>query len=126
LQQIIADRSANRAIREIARAFHEGLASGTAAALRTLAAEHQVDTVVVSGGVFQNDLLLGLLHDRLSKSGLILWTNRLVPSNDGGISLGQAAIAAVHANFEDEKQLSLDDPRDNLGAHLTCTNFRLP
>jgi hydrogenase maturation protein HypF len=48
--------------------------------------------VVVSGGVFQNALLVRLLADALGER---LWLNRAVPANDGGISLGQAAVAAV-------------------------------
>ncbi len=48
--------------------------------------------LVASGGVFQNRLLLELLHARLGES---LWCNRLVPANDGGLCLGQAALAAI-------------------------------
>ena len=61
----------------------------------TLGEEHGVSTVVLSGGVFQNDLLLGDLQTLLGASAFTLWTNREVPANDGGISLGQAALAAV-------------------------------
>jgi len=55
-----------------------------------------VDTVVLSGGVFQNGLLLRDLRDMFLDSGLQVWTNSSVPANDGGISLGQAAIASIH------------------------------
>ena len=48
---------------------------------------------VLTGGVFQNDLLLSALRDALP-AGVTLWTNRIVPPNDGGISLGQAALGA--------------------------------
>ena len=47
--------------------------------------------VVASGGVFQNALLIELLYNRLGSRMLV---NTKVPANDGGISLGQAAIAA--------------------------------
>jgi hydrogenase maturation protein HypF len=53
-----------------------------------------IDTIVLSGGVFQNDLLLQDLKSLLDEEGLRVWTNRTVPANDGGISLGQAALAA--------------------------------
>ena len=97
LQQVIADRVRNRDVREIALAFHAGLAAGLTIALVGLSRERNIKTVVVSGGVFQNELLLRLLRDVLSAHELCLWTNRHVPTNDGGISLGQAAIAAsVH------------------------------
>ena len=54
-----------------------------------------VDTVALSGGVLQNDLLLGDLRDELVGSGLQIWINRVVPPNDGGVSLGQAAMAMI-------------------------------
>ncbi len=95
LQQIVADRIANRGVPEISRAFHAGLAAGLTSALVRLSRERNIKTVVVSGGVFQNELLLRLLRDGLSMQNLALWTNRHVPANDGGISLGQAAIAAT-------------------------------
>jgi hydrogenase maturation protein HypF len=66
----------------------------------TLACEER-DTspiVALSGGVFQNALLLSELHDLLTRRHLRVWTNHAVPANDGGISLGQAALAAVGAS----------------------------
>ena len=54
---------------------------------------HGVDTVVLSGGVFQNRLLLA----ELANLPLTVWTNSAVPPNDGGISLGQAALGCFHA-----------------------------
>jgi len=59
-----------------------------------LSAEYQSDTVVLSGGVFQNELLLTDFKDATAITRLRIWTNHLVPPNDGGISLGQAALAA--------------------------------
>jgi hydrogenase maturation protein HypF len=50
--------------------------------------------VVLSGGVFQNELLLEDLKPLLTAKRLEVWTNHAVPPNDGGISLGQAALAA--------------------------------
>ena len=50
---------------------------------------------MLSGGVFQNELLLRDLKDLLQPEQLQIWTNHVVPSNDGGISLGQAALAAL-------------------------------
>jgi hydrogenase maturation protein HypF len=51
--------------------------------------------VVLSGGVFQNELLLRDIKSPLEAQGFRIWTNHLVPPNDGGISLGQAALAAL-------------------------------
>jgi hydrogenase maturation protein HypF len=104
LRAMIQDRLRGRAIREIARAFQLGLATGLADAIRRLAQEHGVEVVVFSGGVFQNELLLADLHSllesptpsqetRQGRGTLEIWTNHGVPANDGGISLGQAALA---------------------------------
>ncbi len=52
-----------------------------------------IKDVILSGGVFQNGLLLKLAKRLLEGRGFTVWTNGAVPANDGGISLGQAAIA---------------------------------
>jgi hydrogenase maturation protein HypF len=94
LSSVIEDRIGGRDIREIARAFHRGISQGLEQALRAISKAHDLNTVVLSGGVFQNELLLEDLKSLLEGSALRVWTNRAVPSNDGGISLGQAALAA--------------------------------
>jgi hydrogenase maturation protein HypF len=95
LESIIRDRLRGRDKREIARAFQRGIAEGLRNALATLCPAQGVDTVVLSGGVFQNELLLRDLKSLLEPQGLQIWTNHVVPSNDGGISLGQAALAVL-------------------------------
>ncbi len=70
--------------------FHRGLAEATAAAC---AATGEA-TAVLSGGVFQNRLLLALTTAALEERGLRVLTPRRLPANDGGISFGQAAVAA--------------------------------
>jgi hydrogenase maturation protein HypF len=60
-----------------------------------LAPAGRTETVVLSGGVFQNELLLNDLKSLWQGAPLRIWTNHLVPANDGGISLGQAALAAL-------------------------------
>jgi hydrogenase maturation protein HypF len=94
LEAVVLDRARGRASSETARAFQRGIAGGVAAAIRALCAENQADTAVLSGGVFQNELLLEDLEAQLADSHIALWTNHAVPANDGGISLGQAALAA--------------------------------
>ncbi|HMB89678.1 MAG TPA: hypothetical protein VKP65_02450, partial [Rhodothermales bacterium] len=57
---------------------------------------HNLNTLVLSGGVFQNQLLLTELKAlRDAADGPAIWTNRAVPPNDGGISIGQAALGAL-------------------------------
>jgi hydrogenase maturation protein HypF len=58
-----------------------------------IAEETNIRQVVLSGGVFQNRLLLWLVTEALREGGFSVLTHRLVPCNDGGISLGQAVIA---------------------------------
>jgi hydrogenase maturation protein HypF len=97
LLAVAEDRSRGKAPRKIARAFQLGVATGLSNAATALCGQWNVDTVVLSGGVFQNDLLLRDVRDLLAGTGLEIWTNHAVPPNDGGISLGQGAIAAFIA-----------------------------
>jgi len=91
LAEVIADRLRGREPAAIARAFHRALARAISEAAECLAQTIGTDTLALSGGVFQNHLLL---HDVISATKLSVWINHAVPPNDGGISLGQAAIAA--------------------------------
>lgn len=93
LERIARDRFLGHDVGRIARAFQQGVAQGLADAASQLCEIHGVDTIVLSGGVFQNELLLEDLRSAWSVTPLQVWTNQLVPPNDGGISLGQAALA---------------------------------
>lgn len=93
LEDVIADRLHGRDCPDIARAFHGAVAHALCSAARLLCAEAGADTVVLSGGVFQNELLLQEIKSRLDGAPLHIWMNSAVPPNDGGISLGQAAMA---------------------------------
>jgi hydrogenase maturation protein HypF len=93
LTALVEDRSRWRNPAEIARAFQRGVSQGLRDAAVNLCRAHGVDTIVLSGGVFQNELLLEDLRS-LVVSPTSIWTNRNVPANDGGVSLGQAALAA--------------------------------
>jgi hydrogenase maturation protein HypF len=96
LAAVAHDRAAGRDVPVVARAFHAGIAHGLARAAGAMCAAHRLDAVVCSGGVFQNQLLLDELEDLLADCGLSLMVNHVVPANDGGISTGQAALAAFH------------------------------
>ncbi|HEY7790345.1 MAG TPA: carbamoyltransferase HypF [Vicinamibacterales bacterium] len=95
LTDVIESRRRGWAVEDVARAFHRGLANGLAVAMCGLARTHAARAFVLSGGVFQNALLLSDLKLQLDRHALPVWMNRQVPPNDGGISLGQAAIAAA-------------------------------
>jgi len=92
LAAVVEERRRGRDEAGIARAFHRGLATGLCQAIVALAEEHGAAAVVLSGGVFQNELLLEDLTELLGPR-LPVWSNCEVPPNDGGISLGQAALA---------------------------------
>ena len=93
LKSAANDRLRGRNPAEISRAFHRGVAQGLCDALEALCPVHGTDTVVLSGGVFQNELLLQDIKALVLASPFKVYTNNIVPSNDGGISLGQAALA---------------------------------
>jgi hydrogenase maturation protein HypF len=93
LTALVEDRSRGRNPAEIARAFQRGVSHGLRDAALSVCRAHGIDTIVLSGGVFQNELLLEDFQSLVGTSTNI-WTNRSVPANDGGISLGQAALAA--------------------------------
>src|SRR5919109_586450 len=86
------DLAAGRPRAEIAAAFHESIA---AAAAEACAETGSPRTVVLSGGTFQNIRLLSSTRRRLEEHGFRVLTHRRVPPNDGGISYGQAAVAAA-------------------------------
>jgi hydrogenase maturation protein HypF len=94
LRAVAFDRMRGRDTKEIARSFQRGIAQGLRDALTVISRSQGLDTIVLSGGVFQNELLLQDLKSLLAAESLQIWTNHEVPPNDGGISLGQAALAA--------------------------------
>jgi hydrogenase maturation protein HypF len=79
----------------VAARFHTGLADAVARVGTRLAREHGIGTAALSGGVFQNKILLEAVGERLRSAGLGVLSHRQVPPNDGGLSLGQAAVAAA-------------------------------
>jgi hydrogenase maturation protein HypF len=107
LGAVIGDRLRSGNVVEIARSFQRGIAQGLRDALNVICRSHGLDTVVLSGGVFQNELLMEDLKSLLKDGSLQVWTNHAVPPNDGGISLGQAALAAF-GRFDGPAQA---DPR---------------
>ncbi len=79
--------------RTISRKFHRTLVRVFADACIKVRQSRRLNRVVLSGGVFQNAFLLGELEKALTDSGFQVYTHGLVPTNDGGISLGQAMVA---------------------------------
>jgi hydrogenase maturation protein HypF len=92
---VAEDIAAGVAREKIAARFHNGIAGLTADCCELLRQRTSLRTVALSGGVFQNLLLLQRLVGLLESRGFTVLTHSRVPCNDGGISLGQAAVAAA-------------------------------
>jgi len=73
--------------------FHHTVAQIITRMCRAIAGESGIKEVALSGGVFQNRLLLKLATSALKREGFRVLTHHLVPCNDGGVSLGQAVVA---------------------------------
>jgi hydrogenase maturation protein HypF len=93
VRAIVEELAAGVSLATIAARFHNTLANATAEACALLAD----GTVVLSGGVFQNRRLLEGTAGRLAAAGLRVLTPERLPPGDGGISYGQAAVAAARA-----------------------------
>jgi hydrogenase maturation protein HypF len=79
-------------------AFHNGLASSLVRSCEQVREQSGLSTIALSGGTWQNILMLERVHRLLSRSGFEVLTHRRVPPTDGGISLGQAVVANAQAH----------------------------
>ncbi|MEH2402294.1 carbamoyltransferase HypF [Nostoc sp.] len=84
----------------MAAKFHKGLANAILEMVKHLCQENLINQVVLTGGVFQNCILLEQVTKRLQTLGIKVLTHSLVPANDGGLSLGQAVIAGAQLIHE--------------------------
>jgi len=94
IRAVLADVQRGSAPGAIAARFHGAVAHATTQACARAASAHGSDLVVLSGGVFQNRRLLERVAAELHAIGLRVLTPERLPAGDGGISYGQAAIAA--------------------------------
>lgn len=93
LTHIVQDLQANLPIGIIAAKFHHAVADVIARVATRIRGEGGPKRVVLSGGVFQNRLLLEGTWQRLEANGFEVYVHHRVPTNDGGLSLGQAVVA---------------------------------
>jgi hydrogenase maturation protein HypF len=92
---IMSDITSGISRASIAWTFHNSITSLISDTVTRLSERTGVKDVVVSGGVFQNRLLCELLEERSREASWKLYGHLLVPPNDGGVSLGQAVVAAA-------------------------------
>jgi hydrogenase maturation protein HypF len=95
IRGVVADLRDGTPVAVISARFHNSLVRMLSGLCTLLRGRRGLNRVVLSGGVFQNARLLGSLIPALESSGFEVYSHRRVPTNDGGIALGQAVIAAA-------------------------------
>jgi hydrogenase maturation protein HypF len=113
LDAILSDIGSGVSVQEIGLRFHETIARVIRDVVTRIAKETGISLVALSGGCFQNRLLLRRTLPLLTGAALEVLIHRQVPCNDGGIALGQAAIAS-------SKLPSFIDPCLDAGTPLRC------
>ena len=93
IKAIVEDMKTGVNTARISAVFHDTMAAITVEVAKRLREESGLDTVILSGGVFQNFYLLTRTVERLKEDGFAVFHNEKIPINDGGISLGQAVSA---------------------------------
>lgn len=101
IRAVTADAADGVSAPLISAAFHDAVADLVAGLTHRLLRADGIRRVGLTGGVFQNRRLLRLTVDRLEAQGTEVLTHRVVPPNDGGLSLGQAAIGAARLHQPD-------------------------
>ena len=101
VEAIVADLIAGLDPARVAGAFHRWVADVVLASSERSRAQTGIAVVALSGGVFQNRLLTELTVPTLTEAGFEVLLHRQVPPNDGGISLGQAAIGRAALTLRD-------------------------
>jgi hydrogenase maturation protein HypF len=95
IRGIVHDLADGTSSSKISGKFHQTISHLIVETCETIRSMEKLNRVVLSGGVFQNIFLLSLVTEGLKRSGFDVKTHHLVPTNDGGISLGQAVIAQM-------------------------------
>ena len=102
LKHVIQDVKSDQAAGLIGARFHHTVSAMAVEASKRLRQKTKINEVALSGGVWQNQTLLGLTRENLLRENFIVYTHQQTPANDGGLALGQAAIA----NFSEVSHVS--------------------
>ncbi|MDA3788633.1 MAG: carbamoyltransferase HypF, partial [Desulfobacula sp.] len=95
VRQIVEDKKQDKPVSSISSKFHHTLARAFSTAAIKVSKETNIKKIVLSGGVFNNDIILNQMIKLLEGNSLKVYTHTKVPTGDGGICLGQAMVAAA-------------------------------
>ena len=99
ITELIARMQEGYTLTALSQWFHHSLINTFTKIVQTLKDKHGIEQIVISGGVFQNRLLFEGLLDSLTSNGFDVHTHKQVPTNDGGIALGQVAIGRAYSKL---------------------------
>jgi hydrogenase maturation protein HypF len=101
IKAVVEDLQKGDTVSAISAKFHRTLGEISVKSAKLARDKYRIGTVGLSGGVFQNLYFFNYLHDRLVSEGFNVLTHSKVPTNDGGLALGQIVIADELYKFED-------------------------
>jgi len=111
---VVKDLQASLALAQIALRFHNTLAIAFTEMAVLIRQETGLERVVLSGGCFQNGILLEGCEKELSQHGFAVFSHSLVPTNDGGVAFGQAIIAAARYEQGEQGAVFLPSPSSKM------------
>ncbi|PKL18807.1 MAG: hypothetical protein CVV49_03855 [Spirochaetae bacterium HGW-Spirochaetae-5] len=97
IKELYRLKKSGESIYDHARIFHNSLIEGAVKIASDICFTSGIEQVVLSGGVFQNRIMLELTEKKLASKGLKVFINRNIPANDAGISAGQAIYGVYNA-----------------------------
>ena len=92
IKEILKDLKNNAEKSVIAMKFHNSVVEFSYEICMNIRHIYNINQVALSGGVFQNDILLVKLHNKLKENNFEVLTHKLIPCNDSGIAIGQLSI----------------------------------
>jgi hydrogenase maturation protein HypF len=93
LSSVVRSLHSNESAEMIGARFHKTIADMAVGVCKYARIKTDLNEVALSGGVWQNLILLNLVRDGLDKEGFTVYFHKQVPTNDGGLALGQAVVA---------------------------------